>query len=266
MRARLLSLRIQKHRFAARDQYPSILILTPIKDASDQLDLYCTLLHSLSYPRDRLSLGLVEGDSADGTYEAIKRRLPRLRHSFDRVGLWKRDFSYRLPKTVVRGDVAIQMERRSVLARSRNYLLAQALGGEEWVLWLDSDLIEYPPDIIQQLLSSGKDVVTPHCVLEFGGRSFDRNSWRDRGALYLDDLRQQGDVVPLHGVGGTMLLVRADLHRKGLHFPESLYGAGNPLCRDVVGEIETEGLGIMAHDMGYRCWGLPNLEIRHRDG
>jgi peptide chain release factor subunit 1 len=63
-----------------------------------------------------------------------------------------------------------------------------------------------------------------------------------------------------------MLLVRADLHRKGLHFPESLYGAGNPLCRDVVGEIETEGLGIMAHDMGYRCWGLPNLEIRHRDG
>ncbi len=30
------------------------------------------------------------------------------------------------------------------------------------------------------------------------------------------------------------------------------------------GEIETEGLGIMAHDMGHACWGMPNLEILHK--
>ena len=29
------------------------------------------------------------------------------------------------------------------------------------------------------------------------------------------------------------------------------------------GEMETEGLGIMANDMGYDCWGMPNLEILH---
>jgi hypothetical protein len=29
------------------------------------------------------------------------------------------------------------------------------------------------------------------------------------------------------------------------------------------GEVETEGLGLMAHDMGYTCWGMPNLEIVH---
>lgn len=29
------------------------------------------------------------------------------------------------------------------------------------------------------------------------------------------------------------------------------------------GEIETEGLGMMAYDMGYECWGMPNLEIKH---
>jgi hypothetical protein len=27
------------------------------------------------------------------------------------------------------------------------------------------------------------------------------------------------------------------------------------------GEIETEGLGVLASDMGYECWGMPNLEI-----
>ncbi len=26
------------------------------------------------------------------------------------------------------------------------------------------------------------------------------------------------------------------------------------------GGIETEGLGMMAHDMGYECWGMPNLQ------
>jgi len=78
--------------------------------------------------------------------------------------------------------------------------------------------------------------------------------------------------VPLHAVGGTMLLVRADRHRDGLIWPAYRYGLANPLIRTdprqigrpELGEIETEGLGMMAHDMGLTCWGLPEVEIRHR--
>jgi hypothetical protein len=50
-----------------------------------------------------------------------------------------------------------------------------------------------------------------------------------------------------------MLLVRADLHRDGLVFPSyshRLY-------------IETEGLAMMAADMGHRCWALPQVRIVH---
>jgi peptide chain release factor subunit 1 len=32
---------------------------------------------------------------------------------------------------------------------------------------------------------------------------------------------------------------------------------------DIVGGIETEGLAMMAKDMGVECWGLPDLEILH---
>jgi len=60
-----------------------------------------------------------------------------------------------------------------------------------------------------------------------------------------------------------VLLIRADLHRDGLIFPPVPYGLGSPLAREGRGEIETEGLGLMARDMGYRCWGMPNLEVRH---
>lgn len=74
----------------------------------------------------------------------------------------------------------------------------------------------------------------------------------------------------LDAVGGTMLLIRADLHRDGLIFPAFPYGAGSSRIRSShplwgKGEIETEGLGIMAADMGVQCWGLPDLEIIHAD-
>jgi peptide chain release factor subunit 1 len=65
-----------------------------------------------------------------------------------------------------------------------------------------------------------------------------------------------------------MLLVRADLHRDGLIFPAFRYGIESSTMRKPhptwgMGEIETEGLAMMARDMGYQCWGLPDFEIFH---
>ena len=157
----------------------------------------------------------------------------------------------------------IQIERRTVLARSRNHLLFHALEDGDWVLWLDVDVIEYPPHLIERLIATDKEIVQPHCVLDYGGPTFDRNGWRDQGRLHLDDLRDKGELVELDAVGGTILLVRADVHRDGLIFPPFQYGLASSRVRRGRGELETEGLGVMAHDMGYGCWGLPHLEVRH---
>jgi peptide chain release factor subunit 1 len=101
-------------------------------------------------------------------------------------------------------------------------------------------------------------------VLQSRGPTFDHNGWRDQGRYHLDDLRAEGDLVELDAVGGTVLLVRADLHRDGLIFPSFPYGRANPRIRGERGELETEGLGIMAHDMGHQCWGMPHVEVIHR--
>jgi len=241
-----------------------VLILTPVKDAADCIDGYCNRLRSLTYPHERISLGILESDSRDSTYFDFKNRLGRLRREFRRVGLWKRDFGYRIPRGIHRGAEPIQIERRTVLAKSRNHLLFHALDDEDWVLWIDVDVVEYPPNLIEQLLATGKMIVQPHCVLEYGGRTFDQNGWRDQGRLHLDDLRGEGELVELDAVGGTVLLVHADLHRDGLIFPAFLYGRENPRMRKDRGELETEGLGIMARDMGHTSWGMPHLEILHR--
>src|SRR5439155_23477252 len=166
----------------------------------------------LSYPQHLISLGLLDSDSVDGTFDHLQRRVADLRRRFRRVGLWKKDFNYRLPQGLHRGAGPIQIERRSVLARSRNHLLFHALDDEDWVLWLDVDVVEYPPDLIEKLLATGKHIVHPHCVLERGGKTFDTNAWRDRGKVHMDALRGQGDLVRLDAVGGTMLLVKADIH------------------------------------------------------
>jgi Anp1 protein len=241
----------------------TVLILTPLKDAAAFLDAYCERVRQLTYPHESISFGFLESDSRDATFPVMSRRLRHLRKEFRGAHLWKRDFGYTLPPGIHRGAEPHQAQRRATLAKSRNHLLFHALDDEEWVLWLDADVIEYPPDIIERLLETGKDLVQPHCVLDYHGPTFDKNAWRDHGRLHLEDLRSEGDVVKLDAVGGTMLLVRADLHRDGLIFPPFPYGRPNSRIRGDQGELETEGLGMMAHDMEHQCWGMPHLEIRH---
>jgi Anp1 len=246
-----------------------VLILTPMKSARAHLDAYFAGLRRLSYPPSLLSLGILEGDSADDTHPEVERRLGSACTDFARRRLIKRDFGLRMPPGVPRYAAVYQAQRRAVLARARNHLLFGALTDEDWVLWLDVDVVEYPPDIIETLIAFGRDIVQPHCVTEYGGETFDRNAWRDGGKKHMCDLRGNGPVR-LDAVGGTMLLVRADRHRDGLVFPPFFYGGRSrwirdphPLGGNIIGEIETEGLGIMAKDMGIECWGLPDLEILH---
>ena len=250
----------------------TVLVLTPLKNAVRHLPGYFAALGRLAYPRRRLSLGFLESDSEDGTHEAMVARLPALRQRYRRVGLWKRDFGFRLPPGIPRWAPVVQLPRRAVIARSRNHLLMRALDDEAWVLWIDVDVVDYPPDVLDGLLATGCDIVHPHCVKKPGGRTFDLNAWRDRGRTHMDQLRGASGPVRLDAVGGTMLLVRADAHRDGLVFPAFLYGGRsrlardpNPWARSAAGEIDTEGLGVMAADLGYQCWGLPDLEIRHAD-
>ena len=249
-----------------------VLILTPVKQSAHHLPSYVAALERLSYPRDRLSIGLLDSDSTDDTFGALHALRDELDARFSRVTLLRRDFGFRMPPGVPRWTWEFQLVRRTVLAKSRNHLLVGALADEDWVLWLDVDVVDYPADVLERLLATGKDIVMPHCVVRPGGPTFDLNAWSDHGRLHLEDLRGGPELVPLDAVGGTMLLVRADAHRDGLNFPPYLYGRASPLARCPspmpwdVGEVETEGLGLMARDMGYECWGMPSLEIVHADG
>src|ERR1700753_344380 len=136
-----------------------VLILTPAKDAARHVGTYLRGVYSLTYPRQLLSLAIFEGDSIDSTYELFAQRIPELNATLRRAELYKKDFDYRLPPGLPRYAHHLQVQRRSVLAKSRNHLLFRALDDEDWVLWLDVDVVEYPADVIERLLAAGKEIV-----------------------------------------------------------------------------------------------------------
>ncbi len=266
MRLSFVPARLRRH----DPRYPRIAILTPVKDVEDQAKAYFRRLRRLSFPHDNISICLLESDSRDRTHELFQARARRERWHFHSVQVFKRDFGYQIAQGVPRWETQIQRQRRAVLARSRNHLLFLGLQDADWALWLDADVIEFPTDLIERLIAFGKDIVQPHCVKEYGGPTYDTNGWSHGGTKHLHDHRGAG-LVPLTAVGGTVLLIRADCHRDGLIFPPFFYGADSPLARasngmgEARGEIETEGLGLLAADMGLQCWGAPDLEVIHRN-
>ena len=255
---------------------PQVLILTPFKNASRNLPRYFELLSRLTYNKNKISLGFIEGDSNDGTYAALAARLPDLMATYANVTLIKQDEGLTL--TVPRWEASVQRQRRATIARARNLILSAALKDEAWVLWLDADLADYPPDLLTRLIAADKDIIVPRCTFA-DGRDHDLNSFvfdASRGApenpaylidgiyqppigagrKYLNDLPRGAAPVAIDGVGGTALLIRAACHRDGLAFPEEPHR----------GYIETEGLAMQAKDRGLTCWALPALQIIHVDG
>jgi hypothetical protein len=165
-------------------EFPTVLVLTPLKNSWKHLERYWQNLLALDYPKSRISVGFLESDSDDiGAPDGVTTmgELQRLREQhgarYRRVQIVQHGFGLQLSREQ-RHDMSTQLLRRSVMARSRNLLLSRTLGSEEYVLWVDSDLDSYPPHTLRSLLQSGKSIVTPNAVMTPGGRSYDLNSWR----------------------------------------------------------------------------------------
>lgn len=254
----------------------NIAILVPLRDAADHIQPFLDLLQALDYPKDRIKLAFCEGDSSDGSWERLEAAVAPLADSYRGIVLLQKHVGTSLDRSK-RTKPRQQLERRGAIAKVRNHLIDHGLDADDdWALWIDIDVWKFPRDIVSRLITSGHRIAVPHCVKIAGGDSFDLNSfitirpqkdyryYRDiRGGLYqppaksmsrlyLSDVRHL-DSIGLDGVGGTMLLVDAALHRGGLRFPEIPY-------RDL---IETEAFGVLANDLGIRPVGLPKLEILH---
>lgn len=275
-----------------------ILILTPMANFHSQ---YWENLLNLTYPRELIELGFILPRTAEGDLA-----LKKLEIEIKKIQNPKNDLIPKFSKiTILRQDndspisqlekdrhaLKTQKERRSQMATARNSLLFSTIGPfTSWVLWLDSDIVETPNTLIQDLTSHDKPVLAANCYQRYYDeiektekiRPYDFNNWAesDEGlrlasTMSDDEIIVEGyqeivtyrplmahfydkngnifDVMSLDGVGGTCLLVKADVHRDGAMFPNFPF----------YHLIETEGFAKMCKRLGYEVFGLPNYLVYH---
>jgi mannan polymerase complexes MNN9 subunit len=257
------------------EDLPHVAIATPCKESGAFLDTYFGLVDALDYPKDKLHLLMLEGDSTDDTYEQADRNLTARRHLYAGTRLIKLDLGLDLARSK-RGRVNVQRERRAAIAACRNELLRAAMETPaQYVLFLDSDMAVVPPLALKQALAYAAPIMVANCLVFGDDRIFDRNNFRytrpvsDRAAKYFVNggiYQPPGgyhrhypepftgtEVELLHAVGGTFLLIRRDVIEAGADFPEEPYQL----------HIETEGFALKAADLGFGSFMLPGLIVRH---
>ncbi|KAI9299490.1 Anp1-domain-containing protein [Cunninghamella echinulata] len=270
-------------------QQAKILVLTPLKDAVPYLDRYFQLLDETTYPNHLISVAFLVSDTTDNTIEVLQQYADKFQHRFwwnrfHDIRIFQKDFHFELPSEQ-RHKYEMQPLRRSVMARSRNYLLNSAMRDDiDYVAWVDVDVVKYPATIFEDLMSVNEDVVVPNCLLDREDGAFyayDKNNWQETDQSLeiqktLDDdfVLLEGyyeflthrylmvDMpthlgldykVPLDGVGATFTLVKAHVHREGANFPAYPFQH----------QVETEGFAKMAKAMGFSVYGVPGYLIYH---
>ncbi|KAF2102450.1 alpha-1,6 mannosyltransferase subunit [Rhizodiscina lignyota] len=281
----------------AEAKQETVLILTPLARFYQE---YWDNLLSLSYPHELISLGFILPKGKDGNTatqllqeQVAKTQSGSKSKRFASITILRQDTESPLQTQSEheRHKLENQKARRAAMSKARNSLLFTTLGPRtSWVLWLDSDIIETPPTLIQDLAAHDKPVIVPNCFQRFYNkelgrmdvRPYDFNSWVDSPTAQAmgekmgkDDILLEGypematyrtlmaymvepdgdttKEVQLDGVGGTALLVKADVHRDGAMFPPFAF----------YHLIETEGFAKMASRLGWKSWGLPNYFVFH---
>ena len=276
----------------------TILILTPLARFYQG---YWDNLLKLTYPHSLIAFGFIIPKTREGNQAtaALQNAIAETQSGpeekrFASISILRQDFDPPISSQdeAERHKMEFQKVRRASMARARNSLLFTTLGPTtSWVLWIDADIVETPPTLIQDMTSHDKAILVPNCFQRYINekgkkdiRPYDYNSWQDSqvaadmaAGMGPDDIivegyaematyrslmaknadttesRDQRATMPLDGVGGTALLVKAEVHRDGAMFPPFAF----------YHLMETEGFARMARRLGWECWGLPNYFVSH---
>jgi mannan polymerase complexes MNN9 subunit len=232
-----------------------------------------------------INLGVLASDKKE--FKAITdyiRQLPVNRNPFPQIHVILREKDNGMAREDRKAEDA-QRDRRRLIARLRNYLLYTTLRDEDSVLWIDSDMVRVPNDLLGRMIDSGKDVITTPARFGPNGGFIDLNAWVgertkpneeeqaiiEQGGIFVPGHKSvkfthelEGEFGELDSVGGTVLFVRGEVHREGVAFTTN-YVIGAGWKYEGYDGIESEVLCYVAGFLGYKCWGMPHAIAEHSE-
>ncbi|CCD24184.1 ANP1/MMN9/VAN1 family protein NDAI_0C05250 [Naumovozyma dairenensis CBS 421] len=277
-----------------------VLILTPLQSFDEK---YWENLLNLSYPRDLIELGFMVPNTKKGdqilkqlenavkNVQGIDKKLGS--NKFAKITILRQKdsgfhkFNDRKDKKEM-NDIELEKEKRAEMALARNELLSSTLShSTAWILWLDSNVIETPNTLIQDMTQHDKPVLATNVYMKDSNdkdkaniRPYDFRNWIESDtALQLasempeDEIIVEGmaglatnrqlmtnfyesdgsptEELALDGIGAACTLVKSEVHRDGAMFPNFPF----------YHLIESEGFAKMAKRLTYEVVGLPNYLV-----
>lgn len=270
-----------------------ILILTQIEEFS--IDYWNNLIQ-LTYPRNLIDLGFIVKRNAKGdkSLKLLQNVITAFQTNskntiFNKITILRENES----KEILGDGINSIIEARKQSAVTRNELLFSTLGPKtSWILWLDSQIIETPKSLIEDLTSHGKAILTVNIYqknADESGKSTSRPyeqlnklSWQSSqdwvetqhrlddktviingisnlktGRNTINQFKDDNDItfgeIELDSVSAGCTLVKSDVHRDGAMFPNFPF----------YNLIDTEGFTKMAKRLNYKAFGLPNYLVFH---
>ena len=223
-----------------RLEHRKVLVAFLVRDCEKWLNRFLLCLEQLEYLKEQLRFAIIEGNSKDDTWHMVNQFASQQ----DQVWFKKIDL-----------DESLARHKR--LAVLRNKLLEEALEDEEFVFWIDSDIVEFSPSLLRDLIKANVDVIAPYVLIEGTDKFYDHLAFRKDGVKFMFPdgfaiMELPKELFEVDSVG-TCMLVRADVYRRGVRYPED-----HP-------ESEQVGFCELAKKKGFKIFVNPNLKVFHAE-
>jgi GT2 family glycosyltransferase len=159
------------------------MIASIVSNSEKWLPKFFEAIDGFTYPPELLSYAFLTGNNTDSTFEM----LDDFEVTHQGTLSWDKGENRRKEKVWLKGlEFKWDGISRFVkLATLRNHLIMESLEDEEYVLFVDSDVVKMPPDMLRSLLAVDADIVAPMVYID-NFREFEDTYFYDTLA-FIDD-------------------------------------------------------------------------------
>lgn len=245
----------------ANHSEPRIMIAVIVSNNEKWLPKFFEAIDGFDYPPEQLSYAFLTGNNSDNTFELLDA------YEITHQGTlyWDKGENSRKDKVWLKG-LEFKWEgipRFVKLATLRNHLIMESLEDEEYVLFVDSDVVKMPPSLLRSLLAVDAEIAAPMVYIE-NFREYNDTYFYDTLAFLGDDNRNFDHTYPYVpglrtlptlpiyiGSVGTCYLVDSKVFRAGVKYQ------GSDTLSEQVGFCQR------ARAAGFRIAVAPDVEVLH---